>query len=86
MLATHIGAEETKRAVVHSHTGNQVFSGTRIQIVIPTAQVVFCDSAVINDFRGTGSPRDVILGRSFLRHCKMQIDGPAERYYLEWVA
>jgi Retroviral aspartyl protease len=86
MLATQIGAETTKRAVVHGHTGNQIFSGTRVQIVIPTAQVVFCDDAVINDFRGAGSPWDAILGRSFLHHCKMQVDGPAERYYLEWVA
>jgi hypothetical protein len=56
MLAKVIGAEATRRAVVHGHQGSRVFAGTRIQIVIPTADVVFCDNAVIHDFRAQGDP------------------------------
>ena len=74
MLTQHIGAEATRRGVVHGLEGSQMFVGTRIQVIIPVANVVFCDSASIHDFRGNGTPWDLILGRSFLHHCKMQVD------------
>ncbi len=58
----------------------------RIQILFPSINLTFCspDAAVL-DFRASGQPFDLILGRSFLRHCLLSVDGPNSADRLSWL-
>ena len=53
-----------------------IFPGAGIHFEVPQAAVI--------DFRAQGQTFDVLLGRCFLRHCRLTVDGPNSNYDLEW--
>jgi predicted aspartyl protease len=85
--ANEIGAIISGTARLHGWKGGETHAQvTKIQIVLSEAGAVFCDCAAIRDFRGEGQSWDVLLGRTFLKHCHFGVDGPNSRYYLDWIA
>src|ERR1700719_3265658 len=84
--STEIGAKIVGNGTVHGFTGTTKHAGyTNGQVLLPSAQQVFETRFSVMDFRGAGQPWDVVLGRNFLRHCHFVVNGPAERYDLEWI-
>ena len=84
-IAQEIGIVATKRAIVHGFDGSKEVPGADVQIVFPTPNIVFAERAAITSLQSAGQTFHVILGRSFLRHCRFSIDGPSEHYSLCWI-
>ncbi|MFZ1962329.1 MAG: retropepsin-like aspartic protease [Roseiarcus sp.] len=59
---------------------------TRITITFAAANLVFEEPAAgVLDFRVAGLTFDLVLGRAFLRYCRLTLDGPNGDYRLEWL-
>jgi Aspartyl protease len=57
-----------------------------IQIMFPGANVVFvAPDAAVMPFLGDRRSFDLILGRQFLNHCRLLVDGPNSTYRLQWI-
>ncbi len=89
-------SEEVVKKIGATLTGNGVvrgFGGSRagvqrayVNIIFPTAGLSFqAPNAGVLDLKSVGT-FDVILGRAFLSHCRLTVDGPNGDYQLEWVA
>jgi predicted aspartyl protease len=86
VVAARIGAKPVHNAIVHGMNAAGVAAkGTDVQIIFPSCNLVFAARAVIRDFRAAGQTWDLILGRSFLKNCRLTVDGPNELYQLEWI-
>jgi len=86
VVVKEIGAEVTRNGDVKVFGGPvKVVGHARVQVILPSASQVYETRFGIFDFRGAGQPWDAILGRNFLRHCHLVVDGPRGRYSLEWV-
>jgi Aspartyl protease len=86
VVADEIGAHVEENGDVKIFGGPRKIPGRAVvQVILPTANEVYETRFAIMDFRGAGQPWDVILGRNFLRHCYLIVDGPGGRYDLEWV-
>lgn len=86
-LASAIGAELTGRGTAHGIGGAEAtVRRTSIQVIFPGANVCFHspDAAVI-PLPGDARSFDLILGRQFLQHCRLLVDGPNAAYRLEWL-
>jgi hypothetical protein len=86
-VAAAIGAQPNGSAIAHgmgkSHSGIRIAA---IQIIFPTIGIAFqAPDALIIELPGSARSFDVILGRKFLRHCRLTVDGPNAGYLLEWV-
>jgi Aspartyl protease len=86
-VALAIGAHLMGNGVGHGVGGS--ISGIKcasVQILMPTINVIFhAPKAAVMDLAGDARSFDLILGRSFLRHCRLCLDGPNEAYSLEWL-
>jgi len=83
-VADEIEAKPFGNGVVHNWAGTEESVGiASIQIVIPPC-IVFVAEVALSDFRGKGQQWDVVLGRDFLKNCRLLVDGPTARYHLEW--
>ena len=86
MVAGEISAHVEGNGNVNVFGGPAKISGrARVQVILPSASQVYETRFAIMDFRGVGQPWDAILGRNFLRHCRLIVDGPRGRYDLEWI-
>lgn len=56
-----------------------------IQIIIPTHNIVLAERATLPKLQSIGQQFHVVLGRTFLRHCRFTVDGPDNSYSLCWV-
>jgi len=84
-VSEEIGARSAGSGLMHNWVGTDekvVF--VQIQIVIRPS-VGFDAQAALKDFRSQGQPWDVVLGRDFLRYCRLYVDGRAARYHLHWM-
>lgn len=88
--------DSVARRIGATLTGNGVARGfgptrsgvqrTRITITFPSANFSFeAPNAGVLDFRVGGSTFDLVLGRSFLKHCRLNLDGPNGDYQLAWI-
>jgi predicted aspartyl protease len=86
-IADRIGATLVGNGVSRGFGGMR--SGvkrTRITITFATANLAFEEPAAgVLDFRATGLTFDLVLGRAFLRYCRLSLDGPNGDYRLEWI-
>ncbi len=85
-LSKDINATPTTEATLHGFNKKQKVDGTQIQIIIPKLKIVFACQAVISDLNNAGHNFSIVLGRSFLEHCKLELDGPKSQYRLWWVS
>lgn len=86
-LASAIGAELTGRGTAHGIGSAQATARrTSVQLIFPGANVCFHspDAAVI-PLPGDARSFDLILGRQFLQHCRLLVDGPNAAYRFEWM-
>ena len=85
-VALAIGAKLTGNGVSHgiggSHSGVERAS---VQVIFPAANVIFHSDAAVVPLAGDARSFDLILGRTFLKHCRLYIDGPNAAYRLEWI-
>lgn len=84
-LAADIGVARSNSAILHGFDGKQTVEGAMIQVLIPCQNIVFAGRAAITDLQQAGHMFSIVLGRSFLEHCRLEIDGPACSYKLWWV-
>jgi hypothetical protein len=84
-VAAEIDAKPTRYAKVHGIGEPSAAQGTDIQVIFPGSNLVFKESAAIQDFRGSGNAWGLVLGRSFLQHCRFLLDGPNATYQLHWI-
>ncbi len=57
-----------------------------VTLIFPAANVHFeVPQAAVIDLRAQGQMFDVLLGRCFLRYCRLTVDGPNSSYDLEWL-
>lgn len=84
-LAKAIGAVSSSKALLHGFGGTQELNGANIHIFIPMQNIVHSTRAVISDLKSAGHTFTLILGRSFLEHCRLVVDGPSGLYKLLWV-
>lgn len=86
-VAARIGATLSGNGVSRGFGGMR--SGvkrTRITITFATANFAFDEPAAgVLDFRAAGQTFDLVLGRAFLRYCRLSLDGPNGDYRLEWI-
>jgi predicted aspartyl protease len=83
-VAREIGAPGVGSAKVHTMGKDPiVVEGADIQVVLPRVNVVFAERAAILHLES--QQFHLILGRSFLRHCRLVVDGPSSSYELLWV-
>jgi len=86
-VAAAIGARPRGNGVVlHGFGGAR--SGIQratIQVIVPAATIFFLADAAIIELSGSARSFDLTLGRAFLRHCRLFVDGPNGCYRLEWV-
>jgi Aspartyl protease len=86
MVAGKIGADVKENGDVNVFGGpTKCLGRASVQVLLPSALQVYETRFSILDFRGVGQPWDAILGRNFLRHCRLVVDGPRGRYDLEWI-
>jgi predicted aspartyl protease len=86
LIAAEIGASPTDMGVVvHGHGSQIQAMKAPLQVIVPSANVTFSCDAVIVDLTGDSRSFDLILGRNFLRHCHLAVDGPACKYRLTWI-
>jgi predicted aspartyl protease len=86
-IAHAIGAPKIGTGIVHAMNGrHKSVSMVNLQIFLPRQNIVFGAKASALDFRADGQTFDIILGRTFLAHCSLYVDGPRELYSLEWLA
>jgi hypothetical protein len=85
-VATAIGAKLRGNGLVHGTAGTHAdVMKTTIQIVSITASFIFlCEDAAVTNLPGDARSFDAILGRQFLRHCRLVVDGPNEAYRFEF--
>jgi len=83
--AAEIGAKSTHKARVHGMNVTTQAQGTDIQILFPASNLTFRTKAVFADFRGQGNCFDLIIGRTFLQHCRLSMNGPRGLFRLEWL-
>ena len=85
-IAREINAPTVMTGIAHGWVGtDNAVDIVQVQIVIPSINIVFGAAAAVRDFRGDGQTWDIILGRSFLQHCQLTVDGPRAAYSLAWV-
>lgn len=85
-LAREIGITPYRQSVLHGlDVSNKEVGVARVHIILPVQDVVFSDDAYFTSLRATGHSFDIILGRTFLRHCRFSVDGPRNEYSLTWV-
>ena len=84
-VAQEIGVVDTVRARVHGLDGSKEVDAANVQIVFPALNIVFSERAVFTLLQSSGQTFHVILGRSFLRHCRFSVNGPSEDYSLCWI-
>lgn len=84
-VAQEIGAKNIHTGVIHGFEGTKQVGGVDVQIIFPIANIAFAGRAGITSFRSAGQTFDLILGRSFLSHCEFFVDGPNDRYRLNWI-
>ncbi len=85
VTAHQIGAELMHKATIHVINESSSARGADIQVLLPKAGIVFECRAVVADLRSAGNTWGLILGRPFLSHCRLLVDGPKMRYQLHWV-
>ena len=86
-LIAECGLEFAGNAMVHGmDNAAKPTTLAKAQIILPAQNVIFVEHVAAVDFRSAGQAFDLVLGRSFLRHCVFEVDGPNERYTLHWVA
>ena len=84
--AVAIGAVKAASAIVHGFGGTKTVEAADIQVFIPSQNIVFASRAAISGSIADGHTFSVALGRSFLEHCRLEVDGPSGTYRLWWVA
>ncbi len=84
-LASTIGAIQTSKATIHGFDGTQEISSTDVHIVIPSQNIVFSARAGISSLTSAGHTFSLVLGRSFLQHCRLEVEGQSGIYRLWWV-
>jgi hypothetical protein len=85
-VAAEIGVQPSGTAIVHGLDGmHPEVQGAKVQVIFPVADLAFATRAPILDFRSGGQTFDLILGRSFLRNCRLLLDGPRQQYEIVWV-
>ena len=84
-VAQQVDAPIRGEAIIHGFNQTHRANAADIQIVFPKINVVFSSRAAITSVRQVGQTFDLILGRSFLQHCRFEVDGPARAYKLCWV-
>lgn len=84
-IAVSLKAPKVRSASVHGWMGTAQADIVKIQLIEPTNNIVFDTEAAVRDFRGAGEPWEIILGRLFLKRCRLTIDGPQSKYALEWI-
>lgn len=85
-LAAQIGCSPTSKATMHGFGGTQEVQSADIHIVIPSQNIVFSCRAAISPLGLAGHTFAVVLGRSFLQHCRLEVDGPRNEYRLWWLS
>jgi hypothetical protein len=86
-VAAAIGAELMGNGVTAYGIGEPQAGIKRatIQVIFPGPGVVFvATGAPVMAFLGDRRSFDLILGRQFLRHCRLLVDGPNGSYRMEW--
>jgi hypothetical protein len=83
--AVEVHAQAKHRATVHAMNATTSVPGADVQIIFPSHNLVFAARAAVINIRGVGNNWDLILGRSFLQYCHLQVDGPRGLYQLEWI-
>jgi hypothetical protein len=86
-VAAAIGALTNGDGVAHGIGGTQAgIKRTSIQILSLKGDVIFvCRDAAVMQLPGDARSFDAILGRQFLKFCRLLVDGPNGAYRLEWV-
>ncbi|MBU1236014.1 MAG: retropepsin-like domain-containing protein [Gammaproteobacteria bacterium] len=84
-LALELSFVGTSKATVHGFGDTQKVGATDIHIIIPSQNIVFTSRAAITDLGLAGHTFSLVLGRSFLRHCRLEVDGPSNAYRLWWL-
>jgi len=85
-IALAIGASQSSPAVLHGFSGKQQCEAVDIHIVVPSQNLVFSSRAAVTDLSSAGHTFSIVLGRSFLQHCRFTVEGPAATYQLLWIA
>jgi predicted aspartyl protease len=84
-IAKDIGVAATERAIVHGLNESKEVDAANVQIVLCGHNIVISGRVAITSLGGAGHTFGVVLGRSFLRHCRFSVNGPLEEYSLCWV-
>jgi predicted aspartyl protease len=86
-VAAAIGAKLIGNGVIHGLGEPQAGARrARIQIIFPQAEVVYlAKGAAVTPFFGDRRSFDIVLGRQFLEHCQLVVDGPNGAYRLQWI-
>lgn len=85
-IALAVGAAETSKAKIHGFDGTQEIASTDIHLIIPSQNIVYSSRAAVSDLTSAGHTFSLVLGRSFLQHCRLIADGPSGRYELWWLS
>ena len=86
LAAAEIGAETIGRASVRAMGAEySEVSAVNVEVIFPGPQFAFSTRAAVLDLRGAGQSFDLILGRSFLQHCRLVSDGPRNSYCLDFL-
>ena len=86
LVAADVGATASHTVTVSSFQGPPHGSGgATIQLLLPGANVVFSGGAALLPLRSEGAMFDLILGRSFLAHCRFVVDGKGQPFRLWWL-
>ena len=85
VVASQIGLSLSANAVVHGLSGTQTFGAGDIHVFIPDQNIAFSERAAVCDLQTAGHMFSIVLGRSFLEHCRLEVDGRAGTYSLLWL-
>jgi predicted aspartyl protease len=84
-IAEEINAQKLSKGTVHAMDGTFEAELVLVQVIFPEQNIVFSTPAAVLSFEDAGHTFDLILGRSFLQHCYLTMDGPNGRYALDWI-
>ena len=84
LLVNEINAPEGRRATVHGFGQNALSTSIRVSIYSPCGRIQHNTDLIVQPSIRQNLNVDVILGRSFLKYCKLEINGPKTEYKLSW--
>jgi hypothetical protein len=84
-IAEEINAQKALKGTVHGLEGTFKTDLVSVQVIFPKKGIVFSAPSAVLSLGKSGHNFDFILGRSFLQHCYLTMDGPNGRYSLDWI-